>query len=165
MQWTLKQEILVQSLPPTSYGKFEQAYPLLCPLLLTMGNEKSGLDEFWYPFYYLNPMISKYYSQTASCISNNLRVERDLNSLAHTPAQYLKHYNITLVSDGHSVSSETLPRSETLPHFFFSSSTLFGGSFHLFILQTITKFLKYIKIKYFCSIKDTIYRINRQIID
>lgn len=47
----------------------------------------------------------------------------------------------------------------------FSAQTLIiscGDSFHLFIFQTITKLLKYIKIKYFCSMKDSLNSVKEQ---
>lgn len=51
-------------------------------------------------------------------------------------------------------------------HFSSQKLTIFcGGSFHLFMLQTITKLLKSIKIKYFCSIKDSMDSVNEQITD
>ena len=113
MYWTLKQELLVQALPPTSYGKFEQAYPLLCSLFLTMGNEKSTLDVSLISL--LLPKSYDFQILFSNCfsVSNNLRVERDLNSLAHTPTRYLRHYNITLMPNGHLASSGILQCSET----------------------------------------------------
>lgn len=78
-----------------------------------MGNEKSGLDESLISL--LLPKSYDFQILFSNCfsVSNNLRVERDLNSLTHTPTQYLKHYNITLVPNGHLASSETLQCSET----------------------------------------------------
>lgn len=51
-------------------------------------------------------------------------------------------------------------------HFSAQKLTIFSGnSLHLFILQTITKFFKYINIKNFCSLKDIMNSVNEQITD
>lgn len=85
MQWTVKQEILVQALPPTNCGKFEQA-PRLFYSVCTMENEINGLGKSLISLLAPKSYHFQILFSDCFCTTNNLRTERALSSLIHIHA-------------------------------------------------------------------------------